>query len=343
MFNNSSKMLFLSSLILGTMITVSSSSWISTWMGLEINMLSFIPLISNSNNLMSAETALKYFLTQAMASSIFFIAIIIYTIKNNINYSILTSMNPSLYLIIISLMIKMGIAPFHFWFPSIMEGINWINSIILMIWQKIAPLILMSYIFNMKFMLYFIITSALVGALGGLNQTSLRKLMAFSSINHMSWMLMAMQESNKMLVIYFLFYTFLSSSVIFLFYNFKLYYMNQLFNMFSQSNKLKFSFFINLLSMGGLPPFIGFLPKWMIIQNLLLTNQITMTFLLIVSSLITLFFYLRICYSTFMIGTSETNWSYFFQINKKTMNIMVLLSFMSITGMMFIMLIYLNL
>nr|YP_010046006.1 NADH dehydrogenase subunit 2 [Nasimyia megacephala]QPG86052.1 NADH dehydrogenase subunit 2 [Nasimyia megacephala] len=341
MFNNYSKILFLSTLVTGTLITLSSTSWISAWMGLEINLLSFIPLMNNSNNLMSAETALKYFLTQAIASSIFFLATILSAMKMNpaidLHYHF-----PNL-LISVSLMIKMGAAPFHFWFPNIIEGLTWTNSLILMIWQKIAPLILISYIFNMNFLIYFIITSALVGALGGLNQTSLRKLMAFSSINHMSWMLMAMQESNKSWMIYFLFYSFLSTAVILLFNYFKLSQLNQLFSMFSNSNILKFSFFINLLSMGGLPPFFGFFPKWMVIQNLLLTHQMFMTFLLISSSLITLFFYLRICYSAFMIGTTEMNWNYFSQFNKTLINYTTLFTFTSIMGMPLITLIYIYL
>nr|YP_010506472.1 NADH dehydrogenase subunit 2 [Mallota viridiflavescentis]QVL28762.1 NADH dehydrogenase subunit 2 [Mallota viridiflavescentis]UXF58138.1 NADH dehydrogenase subunit 2 [Mallota viridiflavescentis] len=337
MFNNSSKILFFFILIMSTMITISSNSWLGTWMGLEINLLSFIPLM-NDNNLMSNEASLKYFLTQALASSILLFSIILFMYQNNF---MLYNKNNSINLMILSsLLMKSGTAPFHFWFPNVMEGMNWINSLILMTWQKIGPLMLISYLIIKPFLFTCIFLSIVVGSLGGLNQTSLRKLMTFSSINHLGWMLMSMFSNESLWITYFLFYSFLTFNMIFLFNMFKLYHINQLFSLFLFNKTFKFSLFLNLLSLGGLPPFLGFIPKWLTIQYLTLNNQLFMLTVMIVMTLITLFFYLRLCYTTFMLNYYENNWNFNIYWNNFSMNIYLLFSFISTFGMFIISILY---
>nr|WKU83857.1 NADH dehydrogenase subunit 2 [Chalcosyrphus chalybeus] len=338
MFNNSSKILFIFILMMSTMITISSNSWLGAWMGLEINLLSFIPLMSD-NNLMSNESSLKYFLTQALASSILLFSTILFMYQNNFNNQI--NINNYINMMILSsLLMKSGAAPFHFWFPNVMEGLNWMNALILMTWQKIGSLMLISYLI-IKFMLFWcILLSIIIGSLGGLNQTSLRKLMTFSSINHLGWMLMSMYSNESLWITYFLFYSFLSFNIIFLFNMFKLFHINQLFMLFFFNKTLKFSLFLNLLSLGGLPPFLGFLPKWFTIQYLTLNNQLFMLTIMIVMTLITLFFYLRLCYTTFMLNYYENNWIFNMHWNNMLMNLYLLFSFISTFGMLFISLIY---
>nr|YP_010693100.1 NADH dehydrogenase subunit 2 [Dacus humeralis]WCB98281.1 NADH dehydrogenase subunit 2 [Dacus humeralis] len=305
MFNNSAKIMFFFILMMGTMITVSSNSWLGAWMGLEINLLAFIPLMNN-NNLMSTEASLKYFLTQAMASAVLLFAIMMMYLNNySFNQESFTYHD---LMITSSLLLKSGAAPFHFWFPNVMEGLSWMNALTLMTWQKIAPLMLISYMTQNDFITLVTIMSTIIGSLGGLNQTSLRKLMAFSSINHLGWMLAAMQTNESMWLIYFSFYTFLSFSLVFILNNFKMFHINQLFNSFFNSKTLKFLLFLNLLSLGGLPPFIGFLPKWLVIQLLVMNNQYILMTVLTVMTLITLFFYLRLCFAAFMLNYHENSW-----------------------------------
>nr|QBF01245.1 NADH dehydrogenase subunit 2 [Stegana sp. 1955 JL-2019] len=339
MFNNSSKILFVIIMMSGSMITITSNSWLGAWMGLEINLLSFIPLMSDNNNLMSTEASLKYFLIQAMASTVLLFAVILMMMKNNINYE----MNYTFYIsmiILSSLLLKSGAAPFHFWFPNIMEGLSWMNCLLLMTWQKIAPIMLISHV-NMKLLLFScIIMSVIIGSLGGLNQSSLRKLMAFSSINHLGWMLMALNSNESIWLIYFLMYSFLSFILTFMFNNFKIFHFNQMFSLFFNSKILKFILFMNFLSLGGLPPFLGFLPKWLVIQQLSLENQYFMLMILVMSTLITLFFYLRICYSAFMLNYFENNWMNNIQLKNITYNIYLILSFFSIFGLMLISILY---
>nr|YP_009590136.1 NADH dehydrogenase subunit 2 [Palesisa nudioculata]QBM09706.1 NADH dehydrogenase subunit 2 [Palesisa nudioculata] len=331
MFNNSSKILFLSILMMSTLISISANSWMGAWMGLEINLLSFIPLMSD-NKLMSTESSLKYFLTQALASSMFLFAIILFLMNSNEMYS-----NSFMKMMIFSsLLLKSGAAPFHFWFPNVIEGLSWINSLILMTWQKIAPLMLISYIIYKPLIITSIIFSSNVGALGGLNQTSLRKLMAYSSINHLGWMLAAMYQNNLLWMTYFSFYSFLTFSMIFLLNMYKISHINQLFSLFYYSKSMKFFIFFNLLSLGGLPPFLGFFPKWIVIQSLVLTNQFFLLTIMVLMTLITLYFYIRLSYSAFMLNYYEINWIKNSNYNNMKMNMLMLFSFISSFGLFMI-------
>nr|QPJ78500.1 NADH dehydrogenase subunit 2 [Culex pipiens molestus] len=331
--------IFLIMLIFGSLITISANSWLGAWMGLEINLLSFIPLMNEGKkNLMTSESSLKYFLTQAFASSILLFAIILMMMSFNLNW-----MNNNFYelLILSTLLLKNGAAPFHFWFPGVMEGLSWINGLILMTWQKIAPLMLISYNINYNFFLIAIILSMIIGALGGLNQTSLRKLMAFSSINHLGWMLMAMMNNELLWLIYFVFYFFLSMSIVLLFNNLKLFHFNQIFNFSMMNPVIKFFLFLNLLSLSGLPPFLGFLPKWLVIQNLVETNQLFLLFISVCLTLITLYYYLRMSYSIYMLNFNKNSWMLMNNFSNKNMTFILTMNFFSIMGLMIISLIYL--
>nr|UQS75790.1 NADH dehydrogenase subunit 2 [Heteralonia sp.] len=338
MFKNSSKILFMFTLMVGTMISISSPSWLGCWMGLEINLLSFIPLMSNTNNLMSSESSLKYFLVQALASAVLLFGVLMSTLKFNM-VSTSNPLNLMEMLIVSSLLMKSGAAPFHFWFPGTMEGLTWMNSLILMTWQKVAPLMLISYLLMEKLIICSIILSSLVGSLGGLNQTSLRKLMAFSSINHIGWMLAAMLYSENLWMMYFMFYTFLSSALIMMFNSYKLYHFNHLF-FFIASKPLKFIMFTNMLSLGGLPPFLGFLPKWLVIEMLTNNNQMFLMFIMTMFTLITLFFYMRMTFASFMLNYYETSWIISMSFNNLQLFMYYIISFISIGGLIMINIIY---
>nr|YP_009967172.1 NADH dehydrogenase subunit 2 [Chalcidica minea]APO08590.1 NADH dehydrogenase subunit 2 [Chalcidica minea] len=329
MFFNSNKIFFFFIIIMSTLISISSNSWIGCWIGLEINLLSFIPLISHSKNSFSSEASLKYFLIQSIASInlLFVILLKMFLMKNFYFNNIISIMINS------SLLMKMGAAPFHFWFPNIIEGLSWLNCFILLSWQKISPMIILSYYYNMNFLILIIIINAIIGAIGGLNQTSLRKLMAFSSINNLSWMLMAMLISENLWFFYFSFYTFLISIMCMLFYLMNMYFINQLYIM-NINNMIKISILINFFSLGGLPPFLGFFPKWMIINFMLMNKLIILSFILIMMSLIMLFFYIRISFSSIMINYLKLKWFKIY-IKNKFFLLINFFSLISILGMIF--------
>nr|AML26502.1 NADH dehydrogenase subunit 2 [Staphylinidae sp. BMNH 1274661] len=300
------KIIFLMMLMIGSFISISSNTWAGMWMGLEINLLAFIPLIQEKNNTFSSESSLKYFLTQSLASVILLFSLIFmsknFLIMKNIDNSIMIIFNSAL-------LTKMGMAPFHFWFPEVIEGLNWLNCLILLTWQKITPMVLIMY--NMNFQYFFmliIIFSMLISGFMGINQTSLRKIMAYSSINHMSWMISAMFISETIWFYYFIIYSILSLNIITMFYIMNIFYFNQLLISMNNNFIWKFFFSMNFLSLGGLPPFLGFMPKWITLQYLMQTNWIMLAFLMVILTLLTLYFYIRLIFYSLILSNNEINY-----------------------------------
>nr|YP_009026967.1 NADH dehydrogenase subunit 2 [Cherax crassimanus]CDN96574.1 NADH dehydrogenase subunit 2 [Cherax crassimanus] len=296
------KIMFSLTLVSGSLLSISSSSWFSAWIGLELNLMSFIPLISSKTNQYPSEASLKYFLIQALGSSIIILA------------SSLTPLYPSFIPMIISLalLLKLGAAPFHFWFPQVMEGLNWVQVIILMTIQKLAPMFLLSYLsmelFTNTSIFIAAMSSAVIGALGGMNQTSLRKILSYSSINHMSWMLIAMLINETSWMIYFLMYALISSSIALYFLFLQSFYFPHLIH--SNSGPLsKTISALSLFSLGGMPPFSGFIPKWIIIQEMILSHFYFSLGVLLLSSLVTLYFYIRLTLSSISITSPKSKWN----------------------------------
>uniref|UniRef100_UPI0030028A36 NADH dehydrogenase subunit 2 n=1 Tax=Mesyatsia karakorum TaxID=3111802 RepID=UPI0030028A36 len=334
MLNNPTKFLFFMTLVSGTLISVSANSWFGAWMGLEINLLSFIPLMTNTNNLLSTEASLKYFLTQALASATLLFTVIIAALMFNSGSSFLVNNMFISMLISSSLLLKMGAAPFHFWFPGVMEGLNWMNGLMLMTWQKIAPLMLLSYNLSMNLFISVVIAlSVLIGSLGGFNQTSLRKVLAYSSINHLGWLIAAMGVGENLWYLYFTVYSFLSMAIIFMLNTFKLFHVKQIFSMNYLNPVTKFSIFVTFLSLGGLPPFLGFLPKWIIIQSMVQSGMIFLVSIMVVMTLITLFYYLRTSFGAFMLTYAEPTWNTGFTINNSSNLIALTLAMSSTLGL----------
>nr|WBR65730.1 NADH dehydrogenase subunit 2 [Layahima yangi] len=334
MYNNLTNFMFTLTLMLGSIISISSNSWLGAWMGLEINLLSFIPLLTNLKNLTSTESSLKYFLVQALASTTLLFVVLLLSFNQKYSFEYHLHLN---IILNSALLMKMGAAPFHSWFPEVMEGLSWIMSFILMTWQKIAPMILISYCLFHEFIFLVIIFSIFIGSIGGFNQTNLRSLMAYSSINHLGWMLSSLLISLNFWIIYFLFYSLLSLSIIYMFYQLNIFYFSQIFPALSNMPILKFSLFCNFLSLGGLPPFTGFLPKWIIIQNLSTTNM-TLISIMVILTLITLFFYIRLTYSALMINSSQISWNKLWYPNIS--NLSILLNFFSLFGLILIMFLF---
>nr|YP_009968790.1 NADH dehydrogenase subunit 2 [Arria pallida]QNC71413.1 NADH dehydrogenase subunit 2 [Arria pallida] len=313
---NSTKILFLMMLISGVLISLCANSWMGVWMGLEINLLSFIPLLSSSMNMYSTEASLKYFLIQAIASSALLFMIIL---KMNI-YEMFYLSKDFIWnnLLLIPFLMKIACAPLHWWLPSMIEGLSWFNCFILLTIQKISPLVLISYLLtNSKFSQLLIMMSALIGAIGGLNQISTRKILTYSSINHIGWMLMTTIMNSNLWLMYFIIYTINISVTMHFMALMNAMYISQAFNSLNNIKMVKFMLFMSLLSLGGLPPFLGFFPKWIVIHFMAQNMMIIMSMILIMTSLLTLYYYIRIFYTTVMITNSEMLWTKTIVFNKK--------------------------
>nr|UNY33498.1 NADH dehydrogenase subunit 2 [Lepidurus apus apus] len=317
---------FFSLLLLSLMIVISSNSWFSAWVGLELNLLSFIPIMVTKNNQQLTEAGLKYFLIQALASVVFmFSALFSLFCFNNSSYLIII-------ILMMSLLLKLGAAPFHMWFPVVAEGLSWDKFLILSTIQKINPLLLLMMIplTHSKLILLAAMLSGVVGGLGGFNLNLLRSMMAFSSINHIGWLLLASLINNLVMWIYFFVYVIILSSVTSLFNLYQLTSVPQINSNHSLNPLIKLLLSLNMFSLGGLPPFLGFLPKWFIIKNASTTMMIFSVMILIISTLMTLYYYLRISFNSNLLY-SKIMWNK--KLTFKLTNPIMLLSFVSVFGL----------
>nr|ACY36763.1 NADH dehydrogenase subunit 2 [Crocidura grayi]ACY36764.1 NADH dehydrogenase subunit 2 [Crocidura grayi] len=293
--------ILLGTIMLGTSIVMTSSHWFMTWLGFEMNMMAIVPILMKKYSPRSMEAATKYFLTQATASMILMLAIIInlmysgqWTIKNMENYTAST-------LITIALVMKLGLAPFHFWVPEVTQGVSLNSGLILLTWQKIAPLTLLYQIYssiNTNLLLLMSLMSIMIGGWGGLNQTQLRKIMAYSSIAHMGWMMMILIYNPNLSLLNLLLYIFMTSSMFMLLIFTSTTTTLSLSLTWNKTPIITIMSLITLLSLGGLPPLTGFMPKWMIIQELTKNNSVILPTLMAILALLNLFFYMRLTYST---------------------------------------------
>nr|YP_010535311.1 NADH dehydrogenase subunit 2 [Coptosoma variegatum]UYA97850.1 NADH dehydrogenase subunit 2 [Coptosoma variegatum] len=292
------KVLFISMMVIGTLMVINSTSWMGMWTGLEMNMMSIIPLLKDKTK-KTSEACMIYFLTQSVSSSIFLVSCLMSTTN-------LIKMNSFYNLMIVSMLIKLGAAPFHAWFPEVMSKISWTNCMLMMTWQKIAPISVISSIWNMKIMNLTVMASVIMGALGGINQASLKKIMAYSSIHHLGWMLAVVNIQNNWME-YLTIYSIISIMLIFMFMSYNMLYLNQI-NAINLSPMEKITLTTSMMSLGGLPPFIGFLPKWIVLQTLIQQKMIMIPLIMIMCSLISLFYYLRTMSFTMMMKSTTNKW-----------------------------------
>lgn len=311
---------FYSTLLLGVFISLSARNWFSIWIGLELNLYSLTPLLLHSIKNQEKEAAVKYFLVQALASG----ALIIAALNFNSN----TIFAP---LLTLSLVIKLGIAPCHFWLPNVINSVTWKICWILSTIQKIAPLfILTQLIDSLSSSLIILLASsrALVGGLGGLNQTQLRPILAYSSIGHLGWITARTLTRPILTLLYFFTYIIIISSIILTLSWAQNYSSNFTLTLPQINTKHKTTLIITLFRLGGVPPFLGFYPKFLIIYSLIEQKLFSITIILIFSATINLFFYIKIISSIFfttpLLKTTSPN-SHFINILTTILSILSIL------------------
>nr|YP_009642759.1 NADH dehydrogenase subunit 2 [Aiolocaria hexaspilota]QCO91577.1 NADH dehydrogenase subunit 2 [Aiolocaria hexaspilota] len=297
------KIMFYMIMMLGTMISISAYSWINIWIGLEINLLTFIPLINLDKFKQSSETSMKYFMVQVSAS-MFILFSFLHSFFNSNNLEMFDITSNLLFNC--AILLKMGAAPFHIWYSEVMEGLSWMNCILMLTWQKIAPMILMMYNFKMNlFFMMIIVISMTISGLKMWNQTSMKKILALSSINHMGWMMGTMFLNQSLWMLYFSIYSFISINLILVLKKYNINLIFDLFKLLNNNKQIKFFFFLNILSLGGIPPFLGFLPKWMILKILIEKEFYLLSFIMIFMTLLSLYIYMRLILQSLIFKISE--------------------------------------
>nr|YP_010600869.1 NADH dehydrogenase subunit 2 [Cacopsylla jukyungi]WAL33199.1 NADH dehydrogenase subunit 2 [Cacopsylla jukyungi] len=283
--------------ILSISFSLSSNSWLSIWIGMEMNLLTFIFLVLNTKSFNSSESSIKYFLIQSVGSLLFLFSITTQSTFCNESFFIYALAPP------LALMLKSGIAPLHVWTPDISMKLSPLNLFLFITMQKMVPMLIMfsSWSILVK---WIIPLNIIIGSLGGISQSSMNKMVIFSSINNSGWMMLSLTESMFLFYIFFLFY-------------FK---MNFLLIMFLVENSIKWtvqiktqnffkklSFVSLMMSMSGLPPFMGFIPKWIILKKIM--NSLPVISLIsIFMSVFTLFFYMKLTINMLLYSSVSKKW-----------------------------------
>nr|ABA41162.1 NADH dehydrogenase subunit 2 [Stenocercus cupreus] len=293
--------LLLSSLATGTIITASSFHWFMAWIGLEMNTLAIIPIISKQHHPRATEAATKYFLTQAAASALILFSSTINAWQSGM-WDITQPTNPlSSILFTMALVMKLGLAPAHFWLPEVLQGTTIHTALIISTWQKLAPMALIYLTTNNLSPTTLILTGTLstcIGGWGGLNQTQTRKLMAYSSIAHFGWMMTISPMLTNIMLLNLMIYTTMTTSLFTTLILTKSKTLQNMTTAWTLSPALTSGTLLTLLSLGGLPPLSGFMPKWLILNELINQNLILVSTIMAMSTLLSLFFYLRLTYIT---------------------------------------------
>nr|ATU86616.1 NADH dehydrogenase subunit 2 [Lonchura flaviprymna] len=333
--NPQAKLVFITSLLLGSTITISSNHWIMAWTGLEINTLAILPLISKSHHPRAIEAATKYFLTQAAASALVLFSSMINAWHTG-QWDITQLTHPVSCLILTSaIAMKLGLVPFHFWFPEVLQGSPLTTGLILSTAMKLPPLTLLfmtSPSLNPTLLVTLAILSAALGGWMGLNQTQTRKILAFSSIAHLGWMAIIITYNPKLTLLNFYLYALMTATVFMTLNSMKVLKLSTLMTAWTKAPSLSAILLLTLLSLAGLPPMTGFLPKWLIIQELTKQDMAPTATIISLLSLLGLFFYLRLAYcATITLPPHTTNHMKQWHTNKPTNPLIAILASLSIT------------
>lgn len=265
--------------------------WFIVWIGLEINMIRFIILIYKRYRLDSIESCLRYFFVQSLGSAMFI----------GIFYMGRGFMRE---LVILVLGYRLGAAPFYFWFPSVCKGIRWIRCFVLISFQKIIPLILI--VMCIRYIVWFLIMLRLViGAFGSFNQSNIKQLMAYSSIHHLGWIIMCVVYNDNIWILYLIVYIFIIIRIIIVLSRSEIIYIISIIG-----GRIRMWFIINILSLGGMPPLIGFFLKWIVFVYVLSINYVYIIYIVIISVLM-FYVYLRLIYDMLIyFGEVHSHFSY---------------------------------
>lgn len=305
-------------LITRSIIALSRTNWLFLWISIEINILRFIPIITISKSNQETEATIKYFIAQALGSRIILITRLAQWSTHSFQLSNIILMS--------AIILKLGIAPFHFWFPPVITSLSWISCIILATWQKLAPLVILAFLLTNlapTFIITIAIINALLGGMIGINQSHLRTIIAYSSITHIGWITRILYALKPFITItYYVIYCFIIIPLFSI-----LHYNTQSNN--TQFNKLnslspliQIILPIILLSLRGIPPLTGFIPKWLTIITL--TQQAPMLLIILIcGAIINTYFYINILFNSILSINLTPNYT---TINKTTLKLPVVLS-----------------
>nr|UBQ33990.1 NADH dehydrogenase subunit 2 [Plerochila australis] len=316
MMKYNKKKLFLIIMIMSCIMVMSSSSWLSIWIGMEINLMTNIPFLFNNKSKNMSEKIMIYLLIQVMGSIIMLLVILTKNMIQEMDMNIILTM---------SMMIKLGVPPFHPWMPEMLNKLKWNTMIVMITIQKINPMIVLSQIMNQNYMSPLVmIMAASIGSISGINQLSLNKIIAYSSINHLSWIVMNMMMTSNIWINFFIIYSLINLTMCLVFKKMNVYFMNQL--TINTTIYMKMMMFVMLMNLGGMPPFPGFMLKWLTLEYMISSSMYFVMTVMLVSSMVAMLFYMRMMYLNIM--SSSMNFKFKTIKFNKNLNLMLIMNLM---------------
>nr|YP_010872805.1 NADH dehydrogenase subunit 2 [Franciscoloa funerei]WGU50369.1 NADH dehydrogenase subunit 2 [Franciscoloa funerei] len=258
------------------LICSGNSMW-TLWLGLEMFGFVFFPWIMENSSQYSSSKMFKYYLIQAIASGLFIFSMNMDT--GNLSYI----------LAMISMMIKLGVFPFHLWVVNISEMMPWNKFSFMMTGAKAGGLVVM-LLLSPELLLMIPALLGVIAPLTGMKSSSVRKMLVFSSVSHMSWMIVCCCMSSTLLVWYILIYWSIFFTVCKLFDFHK---VNSLRDCYQSPNFLSFWNIMIILSIMGLPPFLGFIPKLLVLYSLAEHGHYILAVFMGVMNVLPMYFYLK--------------------------------------------------
>ena len=326
--------------ILSVLLIVSAHDLISFYILVEMQSICFYILAAiNRYSIFSLEAGLKYFLFGSFFSGIFLLgASIIYGTVGTLNlayldillaypinenfFGIFDVIKVGVSLIFSMLLFKIACAPFHFWSPDVYEGSPICSTIIFSLLPKLSIFYFFSKFcshLNIIFyeiqntLLFFGFISVIIGTFFSLSQTKIKRLLIFSSVTQVGFLVIALSlntlESYSSLFFFLLTYiitSLLAWGHVTLFYSFKKkidYYYNKktntlllsgIANFFELNPYWSFSLALVFFSMAGVPPLMGFISKYFVLSSLVSFDNINSSIFLILISCLSAFYYVRL-------------------------------------------------
>ncbi len=320
--------------VLGMFMMISANDFIALYLGLELQSLSLYVLASfQRESTRSAEAGLKYFILGALASGLFLYGVtLIYGFTGNINFNFLSSFfgDPEftvpvgvivgLVLIIGALAFKISAAPFHMWAPDVYQGAPTPVTAFFSVAPKIAAVALIIRVMTVPFghlgeqwqqiIIFISIASMALGAFAAINQTNIKRLMAYSSIGHIGYGLIGLvvaagpissnsRDGIQAMLVYITIYLFMSLGTFACILCMKrgdrmVEEISGLSGLSKNNPVMAGVLTLLMFSMAGIPPLAGFFGKLYIFQAAIQSGLVGLAVIGVLTSVIGAFYYLRI-------------------------------------------------
>ncbi len=324
----------------GMLLLIASNNLMAMYLGIELQSLTLYVIAAiKRDSLKSSESGLKYFILGALSSGILLYGCsLVYGFTGNTNFddihSVISSLEKielglifGLIFILVGLAFKISAVPFHMWTPDVYEGAPTSITAFFAIVPKVSAVALIyrfclepfSSLYNewSQIIVFLSIASMFLGSIAAIRQTNIKRLLAYSSIGHVGYILIGLvsfsDEGTKGAAIYILIYLFMNIAIfsILLSLKFENKYIEKIEDLSGLSKVkpfLSLSIAIIMLSMAGIPPFAGFFGKFYIFASALNSNLYSLAVFGVLSSVIAAFYYLRIIKVIYFDDYKSTNY-----------------------------------